>query len=156
MTRDTDPDFVYVVYIHTTPEKLWAALTDNTSYRAFWADSMHESSFEKGSPIRYVRRNGKVDVEGEILDVEPGRRLVYTFHVTGPGPQHDEGPSTVEYLIEQSGPETKLTVTHSGFSKKNSALRVGISNGWPTILSSLKTVMEGGKPLVFPQWAQKT
>jgi uncharacterized protein YndB with AHSA1/START domain len=153
MTRETDPDFVYIVYINAPPEKIWAALTDNKTDRVFWANTRHDSTFRKGDPIRYIR-NGKVDIEGEILEVEPGRRLVYTFAVPGPGPMHDEGPTTVEYLIDKNGPTTRLTVTHTGFSKVNSLMRHGISQGWPAILSSLKTILEGGQPLQYGDWGE--
>lgn len=150
-TSETDPDYIYVVYINAPPEKVWAALTDGKSERPYWAGTRHDSTFRKGDPIRYIR-NGKVDIEGEILEVEPGRRLVYTFGVSGPGPMHDEGPTTVEYLIDTNGAATRLTVTHSGFSKRNSLVRGGISKGWPAILSSLKTILEGGKPLEYGDW----
>jgi uncharacterized protein YndB with AHSA1/START domain len=144
---ERDPDFIYVTYIATTPDKLWAALTDGESERPFWAGTRQECTFEKGAPMVW-RRNGKVDLRGEILESEPPRRLVYTFHVEGPGPVHDEGPSIVEYKIEPAGASTRLTVIHSNF-KKNSQSRKGVENGWPGILSSLKTMLEGGAPLRY-------
>lgn len=137
-----DPDFVYVVYIAAPPDRIWAALTDGASVRPWWGDTRHDTDFRPGSPIRYLR-DGKIDVEGEILEAEPHSRLVYTFHVTGPGPQHDEGPTLVEHRIEVDGAWTRLTIIHSNF-KKNSAVRAGVSKGWPAILSKLKTMLEGG------------
>jgi uncharacterized protein YndB with AHSA1/START domain len=137
-----DPDFVYVVYIAAPPEKVWAALTDNTSQRAWWWGTRHDSDFTPGSPIRYIRNDG-VDVEGEILEAEPPHRLVYTFRVSGPGPQHDEGATLVEHRIEVQGQWTKLTLIHSNF-RRDSAVRNGVSNGWPAILSGLKTILEDG------------
>jgi uncharacterized protein YndB with AHSA1/START domain len=139
---ERDPDFVYIVYIAAPPEKIWAALTDNSTERAWWWNTRHDSDFRPGSSIRYLR-NGNVDVEGEILEADPPNRLVYTFRTGGPGPQHDEGHTIVEHRIEVDGAWTKLTLIHSNF-KRDSAVRKGISNGWPGILSSLKTILEGG------------
>lgn len=139
---ESDPEFIYVVLIASTPAKVWAALTDGQTVRPWWGDTRHESSFRPGSRISY-HRNGKIDVEGEILEADPPSRLVYTFHVTGPGPQHDEGPTLVEHRIEADGEWTRLTVIHSNF-RRNSAVRVGVSKGWPGILSRLKTMLEGG------------
>jgi uncharacterized protein YndB with AHSA1/START domain len=145
-----DPDFVYVTYINVPPEKVWAALTDKAE-RPYWGHTRHDSTFEPGSALRFVR-NGKVDVEGEILEVDAPRRLAYTFHVAGPGPQHDEGPTLVEYLIEPNGPATKLTVIHSNL-KRDSKVRAGISQGWPAILSRLKSELETGHmPLFGSMW----
>lgn len=138
---EADPDFVYVVYIAAPPEKVWGALTDGKNERVWWWNTRHESDFRPGSPIRYIRNDG-VDVEGEILEVDPPTRLVYTFRVSGPGPQHDEGATRVEHRIEVQGEWTKLTLIHSNF-RRDSALRRGVSNGWPAILSGLKTVLEG-------------
>jgi uncharacterized protein YndB with AHSA1/START domain len=143
---ETDPDFVYVVYMRTTPERVWTELTNNRDERPWWGNTRHDCAFTPGAPMRFAR-NGGVDVEGEILEADPPHRLVYTFHVSGPGPQHDEGPTRVEYLIEADGPRTRLTVTHSNF-KRDSAVRRGISKGWPSILSSLKTWIEVGPDAV--------
>ncbi|MBX3504703.1 MAG: SRPBCC family protein [Parvibaculum sp.] len=144
---ERDPDFVYVIHIDAKPEDVWAALTDNKSERAWWGGTRHDSTFEPGSPILY-RRKGGVDVRGEILENEPPHRLVYTFNVEGPGPQHDEGPSIVTYDVAENGKLTKLTVTHTNFPK-NSAVLVGISRGWPGILSGLKSMLERGTVPAF-------
>lgn len=143
----SDPAYIHVVYIRAPIEKVWAAITDNTSERTWWWNTRHESDFKPGSKITYLR-NGGHDVEGEILEADPPTRLVHTFHVGGPGPQHDEGPTTVEYTLEVIGEDVKLTVTHSGFVT-DSKVRVGISNGWPGILSSLKSFLETGQPLSY-------
>jgi uncharacterized protein YndB with AHSA1/START domain len=150
---EQDPEFVYVIYIAASPRKVWDALADGEAVRAWWAGTQHDSTFEPGDPIVY-RRNGKVDVRGEILEREAPHRLVYTFHVEGPGPQHDEGETVVEYKIEASGSSTRLTVTHSRFIR-NSAVRKGVSNGWPAILSSLKSVLEGAAVPFHPDWEGK-
>ncbi|MGF1610408.1 MAG: SRPBCC family protein [Kiloniellales bacterium] len=149
---ERDPDYVYVIYIAASLEKVWAALTDNASERAWWAGTRHDSSFQEGDPIVY-RRGGKVDVRGEILESDPSRRLVYSFHVEGPGPMHDEGPSIVTYELSRNGDATALKVIHGNFPR-NSASRKGVEQGWPAILSGLKTVLEGGKVPAYAAWGQ--
>jgi uncharacterized protein YndB with AHSA1/START domain len=144
---ESDPDFVYVVYIAAPPEKVWAALTDSKTERLWWAGTRHDSDFTPGSTVRYLR-NGEINVEGEILEAKPPHHLVYTFRVAGPGPQHDEGYTKVEHRIEADGDVTKLTLIHSNF-KRGSAVRTGVSNGWPKILSGLKSTLEGGSPKTF-------
>lgn len=143
MTMPSDPDFIYVIYIMTTREKLWAELTDNESERFWWGDTRMDSDFQPGSTHAFVR-NGNVDVRGEILEAVPNEKLVFTFEVQSE-PQKSEGASTVTYLIEDAGPWLRLTVTHTGFPE-NSRVREGISGGWPSILSGLKSFLEVGPP----------
>jgi uncharacterized protein YndB with AHSA1/START domain len=141
MSAESDPDYVYVIYIKASREKVWAALTDREE-RAWWANTRHDTTFEKNAPLAF-RRNGRVDVRGVIKEIDPPKKLVYTFRSEGPGPQHDEGDSLVTYDLAEDGDATKLTVLHTGFVK-NSNLRNAISGGWPSVLSSLKTMLESG------------
>ena len=150
---ERDPDFVYVIYIAASPQKVWDALIDGETVRRWWGDTQHDSTFRPGDPIIF-RRNGKVDVRGEILERDEPCRLTYTFHVEGPGPQHDEGPTLVTYEIQASGASTMLKITHTNF-KAGSRVRQGVSNGWPAILSSLKSVLEGAPAPYHPDWEGK-
>lgn len=144
-----DPDYVYVTYIKAPREKVWAALTDRAP-RAWWDDTQFDTTFKPGDPLRFLRR-GSVNVRGKILEIDPPHKLVHTFRVEGPGPQHDEGDTTVTYELTQDGEATKLTVTHVGFVAQ-SKLRLGVSKGWPPILSSLKTMLESGDGLALDSW----
>jgi uncharacterized protein YndB with AHSA1/START domain len=150
---ERDPDYVYVIYIVAPPQKIWNALTDGKTERAWWAGTRQESTFKTGDPIIF-RRNGKIDLHGEILESDPPNRLVYTFHIEGPGPAHDEGPSIVTYEIKPSGDATMLKVIHSNFPK-DSLSRKGVEHGWPAIFSGLKTVLEGGQMPKFDDWGEE-
>ncbi|HEV7693240.1 MAG TPA: SRPBCC family protein [Hyphomonadaceae bacterium] len=150
---DHDPDYVYVIYIAAPPQKIWDALTEGKTARAWWAGTLQDSTFKVGEPIVF-RRNGKVDLHGEILEREEPNRLVYTFHIEGPGPAHDEGPSIVTYEIKPAGSVTLLKVTHSNFPK-GSISRQGVEHGWPAIFSGLKTVLEGGAMPKFDNWGEE-
>ena len=146
-------DYEYTIYIRTTPEALWAALTDNQSARAWWSDTRMVSDFRSGSPLAFVR-NGQEDVLGEIMEAEAPYRLAHTFRVARIGPMHDEGVSLVTFEVKENGPSVMLKVTQQGFPD-NSAVRRGVSQGWPAILSSLKTMLEGGEPLRYADWGDR-
>lgn len=146
-------DYEYTIYIRTTPQALWEALTDNVTERAWWSDTRMVSDFRSGAPIAFVR-NGKEDVLGEIMEAEAPYRLAHTFRVARIGPMHDEGVSLVTYEIKENGPSVMLKVSHQGFPT-NSAVRRGVSQGWPAILSSLKTMLEGGEPLRYADWGDR-
>lgn len=138
------PKFVYVTYIETTAEKLWEALTSSQFTKQYWDEGTLESEWKVGSPITQTGKHGSMS--GVVLEYEPHRRLSYTFQSPGLKQPH---PSRVVFEIEQVGPTAKLTITHDdlGIDGLNA-----ISRGWPAILSSLKSLLEGGKPLVYERW----
>lgn len=131
---------VYVIYIRTTLEKLWQALTEPALSRQYFMGCDVQSDFKAGSPIRYVHA-GELRVEGKIVEVQPPSRLVHTFiaHMES-GPSEE---STVTYQMEPAGDSVKLTVTHSGY--KTDALFEATREGWPVVISYLKSLLETGK-----------
>lgn len=136
------PDFVYVTYIVTTPEKLWNALLDPELTRSYWANHRNRSDWKKGSPWRHeiYDEPDTVHVEGTVIETDPPRRLVISW--ARPGELETEGRvSRVTFDIEPSGHSVRLTVTHDDLDPD--MLR-GISGGWPAVLSSLKTMLETG------------
>jgi uncharacterized protein YndB with AHSA1/START domain len=140
------PEFIYVSYIATTVEKLWAALTDGNFTRAYWYDRRIESDWKIGSPVRFF--DGDSDTltdSGEVLVYDPPKHLVYTFRN-----EFSEGgitPSTsrVSFTIEAHEGMVKLTLVHDELPDEETA--IGFREGWAPILSSLKTMLETGKPL---------
>jgi uncharacterized protein YndB with AHSA1/START domain len=142
------PEFIYVTYIETTPEKLWQALTDSAFTRRYWFDTEVRSNWKVGSPFALVT-GGKVTDSGEILEADPPRRLSYTFKHELMDDMRNEQPTKVVFTLEPWGSLVKLTVTHEGFAEA-SRLLDGISKGWPAILSSLKTLLESGTALAIP------
>ena len=145
------PEFVYVTYIETTPEKLFQALTSSEFSRQYWFGTELRSDWKIGAPFALVTDGLQTDV-GEILEFDPPRRLSYTFkHVLQDRFQHD-APTKVVFSIEQHGRFSKLTLTHEGFAGASKLLD-GISTGWPAILSSLKSMLETGKALAIPRAA---
>ena len=142
------PDFVYVIYIKTTPEKLWEALTSSAFSRRYWFDTELRSDFKVGSPFALVM-GGKVTDSGEILEADRPRRLSYTFKHELDDEMRKEGATKVVFTLEPHGDLVKLTLTHEGFDP-GSKLLDGVSKGWPAILSGLKSLLETGDALAIP------
>jgi uncharacterized protein YndB with AHSA1/START domain len=148
-----DPAFVYVVYIQTTPQTLWDALTDPKAQRRYWFDQHTDTDWKVGSPLAHRSADGSANFVGEVLVSDPPRELTFTFHSTEQYPiMHAEGPTRASYLIEDvtaegGRPMVRLTLTHDGFSKAGSRTRQGVSGGWSAILSNLKTLLETGETL---------
>jgi uncharacterized protein YndB with AHSA1/START domain len=138
--------FVYVTYIRTTPEKLWRALREPEFTRKFWVDTVQESDWTRGSSWKLVVPDGRVADDGEILEVDPCRRLVLTWlHRLRPEAS-GEGPSVLTYTLEPMGEIVKLTVQHE-MGIPDSKLIQAVSGGWPMILASLKSLLETGESL---------
>jgi DNA-binding transcriptional ArsR family regulator/uncharacterized protein YndB with AHSA1/START domain len=133
---------VYEVYIRTTPERLWQALTDPNETVRYYYRAAIESSWAPGAPLNYVRGNGELMIEGELLTIEPGRSFSHSFHFPG----YEEKPSRVTYRIDQLGDACRLTVTHDDFEGET-VTYTGTAVGWNPILSGLKTLLETGRTL---------
>jgi len=136
--------FVYVTFIRTTQEKLWEALTDPRFIRQYWFGVTIECDWKKGAPWRMVYPDGRVTDTGEILEIDPPRRMVIRW-------QHElrpeikaEGPGRCTIELEPVGGAVKLTVTHE-IDRPESKLITAVSGGWPRILSNLKSLLETGE-----------
>jgi uncharacterized protein YndB with AHSA1/START domain len=147
------PEFVYVTYIETTPEKLWQALTDGDFTQRYWFGARLKSDWKVGSPFEMLRGDGTVSDAGKIVECDPPRRLAYTFVNISEKYKNDR-PALATFMLEPYGNLVKLTLTHEGFAE-GSKFYDGISKGWPAILSSLKSILETGKPLEIPFEALK-
>ena len=142
------PDFVYVTYIKTTPEKLWEALTSSEFSKRYWFGAELRSDFKVGSPFALVM-GGKVTDSGKILEADRPRRLSYSFKHELDDEMRKEDATKVVFTLEPHGDLVKLTLTHEGFAP-GSKLREGIAKGWPAILSNLKSLLECGDALAIP------
>jgi len=135
---------VFEIYIKTTPERLWEAITD-PEMRAKYSfgvetssDWTPGSSYESSVP-------GVIDIaSGENLEVDPPRRLVQSFNALWSDEVRSEGTSRVTWEIEPVGSSCRLTVTHDQLREDANAELYG---GWPMILSGLKTLLETGETL---------
>jgi uncharacterized protein YndB with AHSA1/START domain len=138
--------FVYVMYVSTTPEKLWNALIDSKMTTKYW---QHEnvSDWKPGSKWEH-RGTGKersLDLVGKVVEFSPPRRLVLSWAFPA-DEGREEAHSRVTFEIEPYRDVARLTVTHDRLEPDSEMLR-GITDGWPKVLSSLKSLLESGKPL---------
>jgi uncharacterized protein YndB with AHSA1/START domain len=138
--------FVYVTYIRTTPEKLWKALTDPEFTRRFWSETWQDSQWNPRTPWKLMTPDGRVADSGEILEIDPPRRLVLTWRHELQPEMREEGYSKLTYEIEKKSESVKLTVIHE-MERPGSKLIEAVSGGWPMILASLKSLLETGEPL---------
>jgi len=150
------PEFVYVSYIRTTPERLWAALTEPAFTRRYW-DTWFESQWATGASMTWC--HGDVAVahpEQVVLEADPPRRLAYTWHTFTPewAASYDvdeelrarieaEPRSRVTFTLEPDGDQVRLTVVHDGFDPGSAVLEM-VSGGWPRVIGALKTLLETG------------
>jgi len=138
--------FVYVTYIRTTPEKLWRALLDPEFTRRYWVETWQDCDWKVGSSWKMMIPDGRVADSGEVVEVEPGRRLVLTWRNQFKPELRDDGPSRLTYEIEPQGEAVKLTVIHESETPDSKLIRA-VSSGWPMILASLKSLLETGESL---------
>ncbi|AZM95039.1 SRPBCC family protein [Vreelandella venusta] len=152
------PDFAYVIYVNTTPEQLWKALTEGEFTRQYWGGRQITSEWTAGATVELVKADGSLDWHGEVLESDPPHRLSYTFIPENddemPGYEGEkvdltrpEKPSRVTFEISEYMGQVRLTLIHDQFEEDSKVLQ-GISVGWPVILSSLKSLLEGGSPLL--------
>lgn len=147
------PEFVYVTYIETTPEKLWEALTDPAFTERYWFGARLESDWKVGSTFEMLRSDGTISDRGKVVEFDRPRRLAYTF-VNITEKYKSDRPALATFVLEPFGKLVKLTLTHEGFADGSKFLDA-ISRGWPAILSSLKSILETGHPLEIPFEALK-
>lgn len=139
---------VYEVYIRTTPQKLWDAITKPEFTKQYFYGTSVKSDWKVGSPVVHAGDNGRGVLEGNVLEAEPPRRLVTTFHSIHNEDQKKDRASRVTWLIEPRGETCKLTLVHDDFDAETATYK-SVGTGWNPILSGLKTLLETGKPLVI-------
>jgi uncharacterized protein YndB with AHSA1/START domain len=140
MARST---FVYVIYIRTTPEKLWSALTDQDFMKQYWFGNHCESAWQAGSAWTMLSRDGVILDAGEIVEADPPRRLVIRWQHQNKPELKSEGESRCTMELEPGAGSVKLSITHT-IEREPSKLIAAVSNGWPKVLSNLKSLLETG------------
>jgi uncharacterized protein YndB with AHSA1/START domain len=137
---------VYEIYIRTTPERLWEAITDADIRGRFQFGARIESAWTPGSHITMSHSGGTLG-DGETLEADPPRRLVHTMVARWNEDVLAEGSSRVSWEIEPVGDSCRLTVVHDQLREGANGQLYG---GWPMILSGLKTWLETGTELTTP------
>ena len=145
---DHDTVGVFEIFIKTTPERLWEAITDPELRARYSFGVETRSDYTPGSRYQAVHpAAGFTIAEGANLEIEPPRRLVQSFTAQWSDEAKAEGASRVTWEIEQVGDSCRLTVVHDQLREGANAELYG---GWPMILSGLKTLLETGESLTTP------
>ena len=143
------PAIVYTIYIAATPEKVWQALTTAEFSRRYFFGNAVEVDLRVGGAYIVRRPDGALHISGEVMECDPPRKLTFTFNVNWPDLIEKLGPTLVSYEIEQAGDAVKLTMLQSHDRPLSDDILSGGREGWPAILSSLKSVLETGRPLAI-------
>lgn len=144
----TKSEFVYTTYIKTTPEKLWDALTNSEFMKQYWFGMYCTSKWVAGSSWKMQFADGDLCCTGKVTESNPPKRLVLQWLQEKDPEMKAEGPSLCVFDIEpQEEGAIKLTVTHT-LNKANSKTIVGVSGGWPKVLSNLKSLLENGQTVI--------
>jgi uncharacterized protein YndB with AHSA1/START domain len=147
----TTESTIYVTYIASTPQKVWAALTSSEFTTRYFFGRSVESDWKKGSRWLLRRPDGTVDVTGEVRESDPPRELVISWNVDGSAEFKNLPEAVVSYEIEAVGAAiVRLTMTEAHPTPIPTYLLEGGRKGWPMILSGLKSLLETGKTLDFP------
>ncbi len=138
----TRPKHVYED-IRTTPERLWKAITDPAFTRQYFFEQSVQSTWVAGAKYEHRAPDGTVRIEGKVVEIEPPYRLVQTFACPFKDDTRGDRPSRVTWLIEKRGDACKLTLIHDDFDGETATFK-GVGDGWSTVLSGLKTLVETG------------
>jgi uncharacterized protein YndB with AHSA1/START domain len=144
--RVVPPDVVYNIFIRTTPQKVWDALTQSAFTTQYFFGRTVESDWKEGSPWKLLFPDGRIDVDGVVLEAEPPKLLKVTWRVDWLN-EPDPGPALITYEIQQHGEIVQLTMTqHTDSTIARKYIKAG-QMGWGAILSSMKSMLETGKAL---------
>ena len=143
------PAIVYAIYIASTREKVWQALTSAEFSRKYFFGNSVEVDLKVGGAYIVRPPDGSVHISGEVVECDPPRKLTVTFNVNWPALIEKLGPTLVSYEMEPAGDAVRLTMTESHDRPISDDILSGGRAGWPAILSSLKSLLETGSPLAI-------
>ena len=143
------PAIIYTIYIASTSEKVWQALTTAEFSRKYFFGNAVEVDLRVGGAYIVRTPDGALHISGEVIECDPPRKLTVTFNVNWPELIEKLGPTLVTYEIEQAGDAVKLTLLQSHDRPLSDDILSGGRMGWPAILSSLKSLLETGDALVI-------
>jgi uncharacterized protein YndB with AHSA1/START domain len=144
MSKTDESAFVYVTYIRTAPERLWSALTSADFMKEYWFGVHFKTEWKVGAQWQMLYPDGRITDTGEILELEPLKRLVLKWRHELRPELKAEGYARCVIELEPVSDAVKLTITHT-MDRTESKLIEAVSGGWPRILSNLKSLLETGQ-----------
>ncbi|HVZ49775.1 MAG TPA: SRPBCC family protein [Gemmatimonadaceae bacterium] len=139
--------FTYELYIAASSKAVWRAIVDPDMTERYFSGMRFDGVVKKGAPYA-LRAGDEVATDGRIVEVVPAKRLRMTWRGRWNAAVEEDAPSRVTYEIEAAGKVTRLRLVHDRFDGETATYRA-TSAGWPAVLSSLKTLLESGKPLAL-------
>ena len=143
------PATVYTIYIAATPEQVWQALTSAEFSRKYFFGNAVEVDLRVGGAYIVRTPDGAQHISGEVIECDPPKKLTITFNVNWPALIEKLGPTLVTYEIEPAGDAVRLTMTEAHDRPLDDDILSGGRQGWPAILSSLKSLLETGDALAI-------
>jgi uncharacterized protein YndB with AHSA1/START domain len=143
------PAIVYTIYIASTPEQVWQALTTAEFSRKYFFGFAIEAELRTGGAFVARAPDGSVHIGGEVIECDPPHRLTITWNVNWPALVEKLGVTLVTYQIERAGDVVRLTLTEAHDRPIDDDILSGGRQGWPAILSGLKSLLETGSPLAL-------
>ena len=144
MSQSAESSFAYVSFIRTTPEKLWAALTDPIQMKEYWFGMHFQTEWKTGAEWQMLFPDGNVADTGEILELDRPRRIRLKWRNEFKPELKAEGFALCTIDIEPYGDAVRLSIQHS-MERADSKFIQAVSGGWPKILSNLKSLLENGR-----------
>jgi uncharacterized protein YndB with AHSA1/START domain len=141
------PATVYTIYIAASAEKVWEALTSAEFSRQYFFGNAVEIEQKVGGNYIVRQPDGALHISGEVIECDPPHKLAFTFNVNWPELIEKLGPTLVSYEIEPAGDAVRVTMTEWHDRPLSDDILSGGRQGWPAILSSLKSLLETGKSL---------
>ncbi|MFT4275125.1 MAG: SRPBCC family protein [Rhodopseudomonas sp.] len=139
------PQTVYTIYIAASAELVWQALTSAEFTRDYFSGFAIEIEPRVGGALKLLAPDGSPHITGEVLVWNPPEALSITWNVGWPGLVETLGGTLVSYTIEPAGETVKLTMTEAHERPLDDHILSGGRQGWPAILSSLKSLLETGR-----------
>ncbi|MGI9614031.1 MAG: ArsR/SmtB family transcription factor [Acidimicrobiales bacterium] len=146
MRQQERPVHRYQVVVKASPEEVWLAIVDGDQTAQYFFKTRVASTWEVGAPVTYTLPDGTVAADGEILAIDPGHRVEYTFQARWDPELAADGPAREAWIVEPADGVTKLTVEVYDLAPDSKTLGDFIE-GLPEILSGMKTLLETGAPL---------
>jgi uncharacterized protein YndB with AHSA1/START domain len=139
------PQTVYTIYIVATPERVWQGLTSSEFSKQYFSGFAIEIEQRIGGALLVRAPDGSAHITGEVIACDPPRNLSVTWNVNWPALVERLGATLVTYEIEPSGGAVRLTMTEAHEKPLSDDILSGGRQGWPAILSGLKSLLETGK-----------
>lgn len=142
--------FIYTIYIAAEPTRVWEALTTSEDTAMYFFGRRIYSTWQQGDEVKFLKEDDELDVLGEIIEVDIGHKLTYTWTVPLDTTPRDQ-PTVVTFELTSLDDTVKLTLTHENLIEGDMIQETntfeGLNNGWPAIISNLKSYLETGHPL---------